>query len=197
MIRAWHIPGYLGNARLCSQLANVAGAIDCRRPLSVCVRRLGGVGAVYQSIVCTEIASARPFFLIPPSRRDKPGDDLDAYEPNLYRIDTKRCPYPIINASLNIERSQYANKRGRNADFFIFTPEYTGSDATGYVGTQQIEKEETALDLGTAMAISAAAVSSNMGSVTVKPLAFTLALLNMRLGYWLRNPKYIKLAFPR
>lgn len=38
------------------------------------------------------------------------------------------------------------------------------------------------------MAISAAAVSSNMGALTIKPLAFTLAVLNVRLGYWLRNP---------
>jgi hypothetical protein len=127
-------------------------------------------------------------FLFDPSQpRDKHGD-LEAYEPNLHNIDTNRCPYPIINASLNIERSPYANKRGRNADFFIFTPEYTGSDATGYIGSLLIKKDETALDLGTAMAISAAAVSSNMGSATIKPLAFTLALLNMRLGYWLRNP---------
>ena len=41
------------------------------------------------------------------------------------------------------------------------------------------------------MAISAAAVSSNMGSETIKPLAFTLALLNIRLGYWLLNPSKV------
>ena len=92
---------------------------------------------------------------------------------------------------MNIEGSQYTNKRGRNADFLVFTPEYTGSGATGYIGTLQIEQDETALDLGTAMAISAAAVSSNMGALTIKPLTFTLALLNNRLGYWLRNPRRI------
>jgi len=122
--------------------------------------------------------------------RDKNGD-LQAYEPKLHKIDTRFGPYPIVNAALNIEGSQFANKRGRNADFFIFTPEYTGSDATGYIGTERIEKDETALDHGTAMAISGAAVSSNMGALTIKPLAFTLALLNIRLGYWLRNPRRI------
>jgi len=126
-----------------------------------------------------------------PNERDEKYGDLRPIEPKLHMIDTNYSPYPIINASLNIERSQYANKRGRNADFFIFTPEYTGSDATGYIGTQQIEDDETALNLGTAMAISAAAVSSNMGALTIKPLAFTLALLNIRLGYWLRNPSDI------
>jgi len=131
-----------------------------------------------------------------PEERDKKYRDLPPFEPYLHLIDTNHCPYPIINASLNIERSQYANKRGRNADFFIFTPEYTGSDATGYIGTLQVEKDETVLNLGTAMAISAAAVSSNMGALTIKPLAFTLALLNIRLGYWLRNPSDILINRP-
>jgi len=126
-------------------------------------------------------------FLFDPKNRDE-HHDLQFYEPKLYDIDTGLCPYPIVNASLNIEGSQYANKRGRNADFFVFTPEYIGSDATGYIGTQQITKTEPTLDLGAAMAISAAAVSSNMGALTIKPLAFTLAVLNVRLGYWLGNP---------
>jgi hypothetical protein len=133
---------------------------------------------------------SKAFLFDPDGQRDKHGD-LPADEPKLHQIDTNLCPYPIVNASLNIEGSQYANKRGRNADFFAFTPEYTGSDATGYIGTRRIEEDETALDLGTAMAISAAAVSSNMGALTIKPLAFTLALLNVRLGYWLRNPRRI------
>ncbi len=133
---------------------------------------------------------SKAFLFDPDGRRDKPGD-LPTYEPKLHQIDTNLCPYPIVNASLNIEGSQYANKRGRNADFFTFTPEYTGSDATGYIGTRRIEEDETALDLGTAMAISGAAVASNMGALTIKPLTFTLALLNIRLGYWLRNPRII------
>ncbi|WP_198017147.1 patatin-like phospholipase family protein [Methylocapsa acidiphila] len=126
-----------------------------------------------------------------PALRDEKYGDLQAYEPKLHQIDTNLCPYPIVNAALNIEGSQYANKRGRNADFFVFTPEYTGSEATGYVGTRNIEQEEAALDLGSAMAISAAALSPNMGAETIKPLAFTLTVLNIRLGYWLRNPRYV------
>lgn len=132
-------------------------------------------------------------FLFNPDRelRDK-NNDLVPEEPKLSEIDTAKCPYPIVNAALNIQGSRYANKRGRNADFFVFTPEYTGSDATGYIGTARIEKEEPALDLGTAMAISGAAVSSNMGAQTVRGLTFTLAFLNLRLGYWLRNPRSVE-----
>jgi hypothetical protein len=127
----------------------------------------------------------------PTEPRDSHGDLIEVM-PKLHELNTNLCPYPIINAALNIEGSQFVNKRGRNADFFMFTPEYTGSDATGYVGTERIEKDETALDLGTAMAISGAAISSNMGRETIKPLSPTLALLNIRLGYWLRNPLTVR-----
>ncbi|MGO9234481.1 MAG: hypothetical protein ACLP4V_10560 [Methylocella sp.] len=151
---------------------------------------------------------SKAFLFDPNANRDENGD-LQPFEPPLYDIKTNLCPYPIVNAALNIEGSQYANKRGRNADFFIFTPEYIGSGATGYIGTQRIKKdaaaaftfgtesrwteserkkEAAAIDLGTAMAISGAAVSANMGASTIKALTFTLALLNIRLGYWLRNP---------
>ena len=46
----------------------------------------------------------------------------------------------------------------------------------------------TGLTAGAAMAVSGAAASSNMGSATIKPLVPTLAILNIRLGYWLTNP---------
>ncbi len=104
---------------------------------------------------------------------------------------TDHAPYHLINTALNIEASKYANRRGRNADFFIFSPLFTGSQATGYVETKQIERKMSALTAGTAMAVSGAAASSNMGSATIKPLVPTLAILNVRLGYWLTNPKEV------
>jgi hypothetical protein len=98
------------------------------------------------------------------------------------------APYQLINAALNIEASKYANRRGRNADFFIFSKLFTGSEATGYVDTVKMEAKMTGLTVGTAMAVSGAAASSNMGSATIKALVPTLAILNVRLGYWLTNP---------
>src|SRR5262249_43379852 len=103
-------------------------------------------------------------------------------------LKTDQAPYHLINAALNIEASKYANRRGRNADFFIFSPLFTGSAATGYVETKQMQREVTGPPAGTAMAVSGAAASSNMGSATIKPLVPTLAILNIRLGYWLTNP---------
>jgi hypothetical protein len=60
--------------------------------------------------------------------------------------------------------------------------------------TADMEKIDPRLDLATAMAISGAAVSANMGANTVRLLSPTLALLNVRLGYWLRNPRDIARA---
>ena len=147
-------------------------------------------------------------FLFDPSRREvtrifphlkaETGAESDALLRNsdLRPLNTLRvselrpelAPYHLINTALNIEASKYANRRGRNADFFIFSPLFTGSAATGYVETPLMEKKMPDLTAGTAMAVSGAAASSNMGSDTIKPLVPTLAILNIRLGYWITNP---------
>lgn len=98
------------------------------------------------------------------------------------------APYQLINTALNIGGSKYANQRGRNADFFVFTPKFSGSKATGFVRTADLEDKVKDLDLAAAMAISGAAASSNMGGNTIKALSPTLAMLNIRLGFWLPNP---------
>jgi hypothetical protein len=100
------------------------------------------------------------------------------------------APYHLINATLNIQGSDYANRRGRNADFFLMSKYWIGSVATGYAPMEEFEPEAGDLDLATAMAISGAAVSSNMGSHSVRPLTPTLAILNIRLGYWMKNPAF-------
>lgn len=103
----------------------------------------------------------------------------------------KRRPYPIINMAVNLQGSKHKNHRGRDADFFVVTPDHVGSDATGYTEVEKFEKAEPHIDLAAAAAISGAAVGPEMGRVGVPLLAPTLALLNIRLGYWARNPKYL------
>lgn len=50
-------------------------------------------------------------------------------------INPKQAPYHLINTALNVPGSPFANRRGRNADFFLFSRCYIGSEATGYVET--------------------------------------------------------------
>jgi hypothetical protein len=131
----------------------------------------------------------------PVIKQNEPSIDQRRDFPQLDRLllsdlSSRFAPYHLINAALNIQGSDYANRRGRNADFFLFSHCYVGSEATGYAPTPLFEQMERNLDLATAMAISGAAAASNMGSRSIRPLRPTLALLNVRLGYWLRNPRY-------
>ncbi len=131
-----------------------------------------------------------------------------------------KSPYLLVNSTLNVRRSTPRKrrgtadpepaadsegvtrastlpstdpaKRGRNAEFFLFSKGFVGSDATGYASTEAMTANEPQLDLATAAAISGAAVSSSMGRVGIGFLSPTLALLNLRLGYWLRNPRYVE-----
>ena len=51
---------------------------------------------------------------------------------------------------------------------------------------------EGGISLGTAMAISGAAASPNMGYFTTPATAFFMALFDVRLGWWMGNPRYPK-----
>ena len=57
----------------------------------------------------------------------------------LSRLNHKFSPYHLINSALNIQKSRHANQRGRDADFFLFSANYVGSDSTGYIETKDIE----------------------------------------------------------
>ncbi len=115
-------------------------------------------------------------------------------ELRLSKLDSAASPYLLINAAMNLQGSREANGRGRHADFFIMSKLYTGSELSRYistggnVATRTMEDIDPRFDLATAIATSGAAISSNMGSQTNGLLAPTLALLNVRLGYWLPNP---------
>jgi hypothetical protein len=108
------------------------------------------------------------------------GEGADRFK--LSDIVPRASPYHLINAALNIPGSGFANRRGRNADFFIFSKRYVGSEATGYVDTRLAEEATDGLNVGTAMAISGAAAAPNMGMASMRPLSATIALLNVRLG---------------
>lgn len=136
-------------------------------------------------------------FFVRPEEAANPGSASRGDTFKLSQVDTDNAPYPLINAALNVPGSRFANRRGRNADFFLFSPRYVGSEATGYVGTIKAEQAmQGRLSLGTATAVSGAAAAPNMGTATVRPLSLTIALLNVRLGYWLRHPRQIARGVP-
>jgi hypothetical protein len=52
--------------------------------------------------------------------------DLDD-EFRLTDINPKQAPYQLINTALNVPGSPFANRRGRHADFFVFSRRYIGA----------------------------------------------------------------------
>ncbi|MEY4680611.1 MAG: hypothetical protein ACO3DJ_00980 [Alphaproteobacteria bacterium] len=108
----------------------------------------------------------------------------------LHELTPGHGPLLLVNCALNVQASRNVNRRGRNADFFFFSPVRFGAQSTGYGDVRRAD----ALwggglpDIGSAVAISGAAVSANMGASMARRMAPTLALLNVRLGYWMANP---------
>jgi predicted acylesterase/phospholipase RssA len=99
-----------------------------------------------------------------------------------------RVPYHLINAAVNLPGSRDPNLYGRQADFFLMSPLYCGSPATGYRDTTIYQQQR--VNLASAMAISGAAVNPQHGSATSGALAFLMTILNARLGAWAENPMY-------
>lgn len=99
-----------------------------------------------------------------------------------------KAPYHLINCALNVPASDNIGMQGRLTDFFVFSRAYCGSPSIGYTKTEDWEKRDSYLDVGTAMAISGAAAAPQMGVGTIQRFSFWLALLNVRLGYWARRP---------
>lgn len=102
------------------------------------------------------------------------------------------APYHLVNVTLNLQGSKDMSVRDRNSDFFIFSKRFIGSKRTGYCRTETLEQVHPTMSLATAMAISAAAASPNMGRGTNPAMVALMVLLNMRLGYWLPNPGFLE-----
>lgn len=99
---------------------------------------------------------------------------------------SKKALYPLVNTTVNLPGSPNLDLRGRKSDFFLLSPFYCGSDSTSYVPTEKFESNR--LGLASAMAISGAATNPQYGTGTTPAMTFLMALLNVRLGVWVRSP---------
>lgn len=117
------------------------------------------------------------------------GRPFDQTQP-LSAINASGCaPYHLMCAAVNAPSSTNPELRGRLSDFFLLSKHGCGSLLCGYTSTKEWRLDDgTEIDLATAMAISGAAASPNMGRHSVRAFGYALALLNLRLGYWLRRP---------
>ncbi len=102
-------------------------------------------------------------------------------------------PYHLINTNLVLVDSDRPRWRKRGGDGFLLSPRYCGSTATGWVPTADYMRRDS-LTLPTAIAISGAAANPNTGAGGAGPtrgklLSLLMALLNVRLGYWVPHPR--------
>jgi hypothetical protein len=130
--------------------------------------------------------------LTPPGKPGEPGYD---------------GPYPLVNAALNLVSGEELAWQERKAESFVFTPLFSGFAATptvegasgpksgpsrsmfAYRPTNQYAFPNGGIRLGRAMAISGAAASPNQGYHTSAPAAFLMTVFNVRLGWWIGNPR--------
>jgi hypothetical protein len=124
-------------------------------------------------------------------------------------------PYPILNAALNITSGEELGYATRRAKSFVFTPLYCGYDLIfpgegqdrfrlenayqlsysktelGRIGKSLTRMTaECGIALGTAMAISGAAASANMGYFTSPATGLFMTLFDVRLGWWMGNSRF-------
>jgi Patatin-like phospholipase len=128
-----------------------------------------------------------------------------------------RGPYHIVNATLNLSAGGQLAWQERQAASFVFTPCYSGfhlqadSDHPGELPRDENLKfcayrktteyaYKGGIHLGTAIAISGAAADPNQGFNTSPAVAFLMTVFDVRLGWWLGNPRKdreSKLSSPR
>src|SRR5437764_1355504 len=113
--------------------------------------------------------------------------------------DLIRRPFHVVNLTLNLVAGKRLTWQQRKAQSFTVTPLHCGNYCLGYRPSQQYGG---GISLGTAVTISGAAASPNMGYHSSPATGFIMTLLNARLGAWLRNPgtageKTWKLAGPQ
>ncbi len=96
--------------------------------------------------------------------------------------------FHVINIALNVVESKRLAWQERKAEPFTVSALHCGSAYKGFRPTKDYGGPDGGISLGTAMAISGAAVSPNMGYYSSPSIALLLALFNVRLGWWLGNP---------
>ncbi|MES2715575.1 MAG: hypothetical protein V4795_07415 [Pseudomonadota bacterium] len=123
--------------------------------------------------------------------------------------------FPVVNIALNLAEAAGGRLewQQRKAASFTVTPLRSGSPHLGFVATRAYGRAPRSVDparprhpaadaleptvdqslggitLGRAMATSGAAASPNMGYHTSKLVAFAMSFFNVRLGWWLPNPR--------
>lgn len=125
-------------------------------------------------------------------------------------------PYPIFNTALNLVHGENLAWQERKAESFVFTPAWCGYDVENGRSTHPGQRGDECLSrfgyrptseysieggpkVGQAVAISGAAASPNSGHHSAPATGFLMTVFDVRLGWWIGNPRhcdYWKAASP-
>jgi len=180
-------------------LAVAAGLVAISLVMSTCVNvNKFSLHSMYRNrLIRAYMGASRP----QSERRPNPFTGFDAYD-NLpmhelrhYRGapgEPKRKLMHVVNICLNLTSGHNLAWQQRKAETFTVSPLHCGSFQLGYRRTEEYgggsAPPGNGISLGTAISISGAAASPNMGYHSSPALAFLMTLFNARLGWWLGNP---------
>lgn len=149
------------------------------------------------------------------ARPERDPDQFTGFDPadniRMHLLTPVRGPvplYPVINVALNVTSTENLAWQERKAEPFIISPLFCGSgmldperitpgahsgayiESDVYGGSEPdlALGDTTGITLATAISISGAAASPNMGYHSSPATAFLMTLFNVRLGAWLPNP---------
>jgi hypothetical protein len=124
------------------------------------------------------------------------------------RLNGARPLFPLIGTALNLVAAKQLDWQDRKAASFCLSPGFCGylppasrigaavvgdlrADVAGTACAGRAgESLASSLTLGSAIAISGAAVNPNMGFHSSPAVTFLLTLFDARLGWWLPNPSH-------
>jgi hypothetical protein len=98
-------------------------------------------------------------------------------------------PLHVICTTLNLVGTRNPAWRQRRAESFTFSPLFAGGWQVGYVPAGKYGGM-SGVTLATALSVSGAAFNPNMGYQSSPLVGFLMTFFNLRLGYWLPNPKW-------
>jgi hypothetical protein len=134
-------------------------------------------------------------------------------EPLLSHLQPTEWPQPLICAAANVSDLGYTPP-GLSVTSFVFSPDHVGGPLVGSISTSEYEVRLTRIrffqkawnwrhkdrpSMGrlrdvsplSAVSISGAAVSPSMGRMNQPAYRMLIAMLNLRLGVWLPNPRLV------
>jgi Patatin-like phospholipase len=130
-------------------------------------------------------------------RRENPFTGFDPYDDGPLAMDRPLQPLHLVGTALNLVHGSRLGWQERKAASFVLSPLYSGFELPADVGQEKPDSvfrrtaEAEELTLGTAMAISGAAASPNMGFRSSPALSLLMTVFDVRLGRWLGNPAHL------